>query len=75
MRTTTSSVYRRMPNPKTAIVEASASLPGLALLVTAVAILVKEAVELALGDAGALDPRSLAAVALLSIGGVYLVKR
>ena len=64
-------------DPKTvaAIVDASAKLPGVAVLVTAAGIAVKEAMELSTGDPGALDPGSLTAVAVLAVVGAYLVSR
>ena len=58
-----------MPDPQALarLAKYAYSLPGVAALIAAVSILVKELRELVSGDAGALDPRSSVAVALLGL--------
>ena len=55
-----------MPNPEALarLVKYADRLPGAAALIAAASILAKELIELASGDAGALDPRSSMAMLL-----------
>ena len=58
-----------MPNPEALarLVKYADRLPGAAALIAAASILAKELIELASGDAGALDPRSSMAMLLLGL--------
>ena len=58
-----------MPTPEALarLVKYADRLPGAAALIAAASILAKELIELASGDAGALDPRSSMAMLLLGL--------
>ena len=64
-----------MPTPEALarLVKYVDRLPGAAALIAAASILAKELIELASGDAGALDPRSSMAVLLLGLAAWRLL--